>query len=296
MNIEKWLKSNTKSLFEKTVLISGATGGIGKELCRYLAELNANLILLNRNIQKSLELKSELETVNSNINIELLTADFEDFSSVKAATDYLLEQKIDIVIHNAGAYSIPRKITSVGYDNVFQTNFLVPYYITKQLLPNLKRQKDSRVVVVGSIAHNYCKTKDDDIDFRNTKQSNLVYGNSKRYLMFSLYELFKNETDVSISICHPGITFTNITAHYPKLIFAIIKNPMKLIFMNPKIAALSVLLGCFKPCEYNEWIGPGISNIWGLPKKQKLKTVGETESQIIYKNAEQIYNDIKKRL
>ena len=112
--------------------------------------------------------------------------------------------------------------------------------------------------------------------------------------MFSLYELFKNETEVTLSIAHPGITFTNITAHYPKLIFAVIKHPMKIIFMKPKKAALSILKGVFTPTLYHTWIGPRIFNIWGLPKLQKLNTVSEAESQKIGQIANEIYNELKK--
>jgi hypothetical protein len=109
--------------------------------------------------------------------------------------------------------------------------------------------------------------------------------------MFSLYNLFKNST--LLSIAHPGITFTNITNHYPKLIFALIKYPMKIIFMKPKIAALNIIKGIFDYTDNNEWIGPEYFNIWGKPRKNKLKTCSETESMGIFKTAEEIYDNIK---
>jgi len=147
---------------------------------------------------------------------------------------------------------------------------------------------------VGSIAHNYSKTDENDTDFSTRTASSLVYGNAKRYLMFSLYELFKNEIDASLSVAHPGITFTNITAHYPKLIFAVIKYPMKVIFMKPRKAALSILRGCFEATPYNFWIGPGIFNVWGYPKMQKLLSCKSDESEKIGQKAEEIYNNIKR--
>lgn len=287
MNIDKWLCQNTHDLTGKTVAVTGATGGIGKELCVYLARLNANLILLNRNGQKSIELKSELKRINPKINITEIPLNLEDFSSVVSTCQVLKTLPIDILIHNAGAYNIPRKITDIDLDNVFQINFFAPYYMTKQLLCLMK--ENSRVVLVGSIAHNYIKSNKQNFDLRDNKHSNLVYGNAKRHLMFSFYKLFKNEKNVKLSVCHPGITFTNITSHYPKLIFALIKHPMKMIFMKPKIATLSILLGCFEDCDFNEWIGPCIFNIWGKPKKQKLNTVSKSESEEIFKTAEELY-------
>ncbi len=287
MSYEKWLKANTESLIGKTVAVTGTTGGIGKELCGYLAWLGAGIILCDRNKEKSEAFRDEL-VKKYNISVKCITVDLEDISSVRTATEQLEKEAVDVFIHNAGAYSIPRRICKTGLDNVFQINFASPYYIIRELLPTLRRVS-GRVVVVGSIAHNYSKTDSDDIDFHTRKAASKVYGNAKRYLMFSLYELFKNEDKVTLSVTHPGITFTNITAHYPKLVFAVIKHPMKIIFMKPKKACLSILKGVFNKTNYHEWIGPRLFDIWGLPKMSKLQTCNIKESQLIAENAERIY-------
>ena len=284
---------NCKNLNGKTIAITGATGGIGRELCDYILNLGANLILLDRNAEKSHALGKKLLNKYSNAKIEYITTDLEDFGSVTRSCEILKSKPIDIFIHNAGAYSIPRKKCDTGYDNVFQINFVSPYYIIRELLPILEKRKESRVIVVGSIAHNYSKTDENDIDFSKIKAASKVYGNSKRYLMFSLYELFKNETKVKLSVTHPGITFTNITAHYPKVIFAIIKYPMKIIFMKPKKAMLSIAEGLFTDCNYHEWIGPKLFNIWGKPKLKRLSTCNQAESEKIGKTADSIYTKLK---
>ena len=191
-------------------------------------------------------------------------------------SEILIKNCPDVIIHNAGAYSIPRYITDCGFDNVFMINFLSPYYMTKTLLPYLS-QKGGRVVAVGSIAHNYSKTNPENIDFRDIKAASKAYGNAKRYLMLSFYRLFENEKGVMLSVTHPGITFTNITAHYPKVIFALIKHPMKIIFMKPKKAALCLLKGVFDKTEFGTWYGPRVFNVWGLPKLMNLKTATEDE-------------------
>ena len=288
MNIEKWLKNNTTSLKGKIVAVTGSTGGLGRELCIYLAKLGADLILVDRNLQKSLKFSEELLKTFC-INAKCITCDLADFNSVKQATELLKKEKVDIFIHNAGAYSIPRKTCITGFNNIFQINFVSPYYIINQLIDNLRMVK-GKVVVVGSIAHNYSKSDFNDIDFSNRNAASLVYGNAKRFLMFSLFELFKNEKDVTLAVTHPGITFTNITNHYPKLIFAVIKYPMKIIFMKRKKAVLSILKGCFENTEYHYWIGPRWFNIWGLPNNKKLSTCKEVESRKIGIKAREIYN------
>ena len=104
----------------------------------------------------------------------------------------------------------------------------------------------------------------------------------------------KTTEQKSLSVTHPGITFTGITAHYPTLIFAIIKHPMKIIFMKPKIACLSILKGVFDSCEDNVWIGPEFFNIWGLPAKKPL-TCDESERKYIGTVAENIHNQLIER-
>ena len=287
MNYYKWLNKNTTTLEGKTVAISGATGGIGIWVCDYLAYLGADIICFDRNADKSNKLISDLKLKYPSLNAMHITVDLESFIQVKTVAEQLKEIDIDYLVLNAGAYKIPRHKCDTGFDNVFQINFLSPYYLARELMPQIK-QKYGRVVAVSSIAHNYSKINVNDIDFSNVAASSKVYGNAKRFLTFGLYGLFNNEK--TLSIVHPGITFTNITNHYPKLIFTLIKHPMKIIFMKPKKAALNIIYGIFNGCESNEWIGPRVFNIWGLPNKKKLNTATYCESLHICDIAEEIYN------
>ena len=284
MNINNWIKRNCSSLRGKTVAITGSTGGLGHEICIYLARLGANLVLVDRNREKS-ERFAEMLREKYAARVTLITADLEDRYSVTVATELIKKEKPDVFIHNAGAYSIPRRKTKQGIDNVFAINFASPYYMIKELIPTLRETK-GRVIAVGSIAHNYSKSNPDDIDFWNEKAASKVYGNAKRYLMCSLWELFENEKEVKLAITHPGITPTGITAHYPAWLYAVIKYPMKLIFMRPRTAALSILKGVFDDTGYMEWIGPWLFSIWGRPRKSKLATVGKKESKEIFARAE----------
>lgn len=288
MRIDAWLSRNTECLDGKTVAVTGATGGLGGALCRYLLSLGASLVLLDRNRQKSDALKDVLLVEYPQADIGQITLDLADMASVKAACASLETMPLDVLIHNAGAYSIPRYRCDTGYDNVFQINFVSPYYMTRRLLPSL-RQRGGRVVVVGSIAHNYSKSDAADVDFSMRKQASLVYGNAKRHLMFSLHELFRDERQASLAVTHPGISFTGITAHYPPVVFAIIKHPMKIIFMRPHRAALSVLRGVFASTPYGTWWGPWLFSVWGRPTLKRLRTCSLEERADIFARAEEIY-------
>jgi len=289
---KKWLAKNTESLIGKTVAITGSTGGLGKELSRYLLHLGASLILVDRSYERSMAHKNALTEEFPGADIKLITSDLSDFESVKQAGEALNLERVDFLIHNAGAYSIPRKVCDTGYDNVYQINFVSPYYLTRTLMKSIK-ERGGRIIIVGSIAHNYSKTDKCDVDFKTRKKASRVYGNAKRFAMFSAFELLSDKDCPAISVCHPGITFTNITSHYPKLIFAIIKHPMKIIFMRRDKAALSILKGVFDSTKKNEWIGPRFFNVWGLPKKMPLKTVTQEESNFIKETSDKIYEQIK---
>ncbi len=290
MNCQKWLKRYENGLAGKTVVLFGATGGIGQALCGYILHLGGRLITVDRNRQKAENNTAELKKAFPEGEIINLFADLADFASVQAVTEELKQLNVDILVHNAGAYSIPRHKTDLGIDNVYQINFVAPYYITMALLPQLSQRK-GRVVAVGSIAHNYSKTDENDWDFSTRKASSFVYGNAKRQWMYTLLELSREYPGVAFSVTHPGIAFTGITNHYPKLIFAIIKHPMKVIFMKPQKAALSIVMGMFEKTRPYSWIGPRYFNVWGKPKRKSLRTATPAEIAAIYTHAKQMLQE-----
>jgi NAD(P)-dependent dehydrogenase (short-subunit alcohol dehydrogenase family) len=290
MRTDAWIKKNIPSMLGKTVAISGATGGIGQELCRHLAGLGASLLLLDRNSERSNAWIEKLKIEFPSLNAKHLRLDLADFSTVRSVTKELLASVPDYLIFNAGAYHVPRYTTSIGHDNVFQINFVAPYYMARTLLPVMK-ERGGRIVAVGSIAHNYSHIDLSDVEFLTRKQSSKVYGNAKRFLMFSLFGLDKDGK--TITVAHPGITLTNITAHYPKVIYALIKHPMKVIFMSPRRASLSILTAMVQDAKKNEWFGPCFFDVWGLPKKKLLKTCSADEAAEICKEAEKMFEKLQ---
>ena len=117
-----WLKQNTGSLLGKTVVLSGATGGLGHVLCHAVLFCGGDLVLLNRNEQKTHALHAALKREFPDRNITCLTVDLAEMDSVHKAVENLKTMPVDVLIHNAGAYSIPRRTCSSGYDNVFQVH------------------------------------------------------------------------------------------------------------------------------------------------------------------------------
>lgn len=291
MSQMKWLSQHTRRLDGKTVAITGSTGGLGKVLCRFLASLGADLILMDRNLQRSCAHRDALQKQFPHSKVRCLVTELSDMTSVRAACDELLASPIDIFIHNAGAYGITRKKCDSGYENIFQINFVSPYYILRRLLPTLQ-ERGGCAMVVGSIAHFYSQTDPSDVDFSTHPKASYAYGNAKRHLMCAIWELARANCGIPLSVAHPGITVTGITAHYPKWLYALIQYPMKVIFMSNQKATLPLLQGVFEGCAPYEWIGPRFFHIWGLPKKETLSSVSEEECRRIGNLANQIYHSL----
>ncbi len=273
----RWFAKNTHSLAGMRVAVTGATGGLGVALCCHLARLGAQLVLLCRSEQKAQALMEDLHRAFPGLSVSFVPLDLEDIASVEAAAKHLAAAPPNILFHNAGAYAISRRTTSLGVDNVFQINCLASYLLTERLLAPMAAV-GGRVVAVGSIAHRYSATDPADPEFLTRRSAAKVYGNAKRHLMLALYERFADVKGVTLSVVHPGITPTNITAHYPAWLYRLIKYPMRALFMPPRRAALCLLRGAFAPCGYGEWIGPRLCGIWGLPRKRRLHTFTAAEA------------------
>lgn len=290
MSITKWLNKNIGNLQNKTVVITGATGGLGKELCHMLASRGANLVFACRNQRLADDLKNKIIEKHPTSQISFVSLDLSNMENVKSSVEYLKQlPQIDYFICNAGVYNVPVKKLDSGYNNIFTINFLYPYYMIKKLMDKFRENK-TRVIAVSSIAHTYSKMNLQDIDFSIAKKPSKIYGNSKRFLTFGLFELFKNETQTTLSIVHPGITLTNMTNHYPKSINWLVKIGIKLLFPSPKKATFNLIYGTAVPTKYHTWIGPVLFNIWGKPKIKKLKTTSIEESQKIFEIAENLTN------
>ena len=149
----------------------------------------------------------------------------------------------------------------------------------------MKNNQNLKVVAVGSIAHKNCRLNENDISLKDCKKDVKLYGNAKRFLMFSLAKLCE---DKNYTIAHPGITYTNITSHYPKILLPFIKFFMKIIFPSTKKASLTIVKALFENAPKGQWIGPKYFDIWGKPKTKRLKTFSSQESDKVFEIAESI--------
>ena len=241
MEYNGWFKRNTSSLKGKTVVLTGAAGGIGTQCCFHLARLGADIVAIDRNIEGLEKLKSALLEKHANLNVEIIAADLSNMADVQKCVEKLKKlSRIDILVHNAGVFRLPVDHEKGDYNIIFKVNFIAPYYITKGLLPKLESAGKAKVVVVSSLAYKFAKYDENDVDYSTNTDDQKIYGNSKRFIMFSLMKLLQNNSKVDLSVVHPGISYTNLMKNFPKFISKIIFYILYLLLSGKRIIWQSI--------------------------------------------------------
>ena len=141
-----------------TVLITGASGGIGSAICRALAKEGANLVLFGgTNAKKLVGFAAELKDEFKNIDVAYYPCDLTDDDAVISAFKKAAANGVDVLINNAGlAFSAPVEETDMKtFDKIMALNFRAPVLITKEALPYLKKSKRASIINIASVvAHN----------------------------------------------------------------------------------------------------------------------------------------------
>ena len=143
----------------KTVLITGATGGIGLAAAVAMARQGAHLVLVGRNQTRGLDAISEIRRRAGSDRAEFLRADFSSLAEVRRLALVLVaeDRPLHVLVNNAGTMNTSRKLTIDGFEEMFAVNHLAHFLLTRLLLPRLQACAPSRIVHVASNAHSFCK-------------------------------------------------------------------------------------------------------------------------------------------
>lgn len=191
---------------QKTLVITGASDGIGAAASRQLATSGARLILIGRSPEKT-------KAVASKIGAEYFLADYANLNQVRNLARELNEQceRIDVLANNAGGiFSGPTK-TIDGFEKTFQVNHLAPYLLTNLLMPKLLRSR-ATVINTSSIgARLFSKLDLNDVNGWQNFDSTTAYGNAKLGNILFTKELHRRFYDQGLSTValHPGNVATN---------------------------------------------------------------------------------------
>ena len=197
---------------EKTVVITGATSGIGEVAADHLAQLGARIVFVARDRARGDAMRKHLRAVAGHTDHVVHYADLTRLSDMKRVAHEIAdsEPEIDVLINNAGAMFNSRIVTEDGLERTFALNHMAYFVMTNILLERLKTTPGARIVSTASDAH-----RGNRLDFNNLQGERgfsgyAVYGRSKLMNILFTRELSRHlaGTGVTANCLHPGFVAT----------------------------------------------------------------------------------------
>ncbi len=201
----------------RTVLITGATGGIGKATALGLARLGARVAITGRDRMRTDAATDEVSAAGG--QVDSFVADLSSQAEVRRLADEALERlpRIDVLVNNVGGYWNTRRITPDGLEHTFAVNHLAPFLLTNLLLDRLRQSAPSRIVTVASNAQRLGHIDFDDLQGERSYSGARAYNQSKLANVMFTYEIARRLSagDVTASAVHPGLVRTSFGAEDP---------------------------------------------------------------------------------
>ncbi|XP_059223838.1 retinol dehydrogenase 13-like [Stomoxys calcitrans] len=198
----------TNRIDGKVVIVTGSNTGIGKEIALEMAKRGARVIMACRDFDRCEKARREIVQMSGNTNVFNRTLDLSSLQSVRefAAKFNEEENRLDILINNAGIMATPRRLTVDGYEQQFAVNHLGHFLLTNLLLDKLKSSAPSRIVVLSSLAHIFGQIQRDDINSERSYNAFKAYGQSKLANILFTRKLAKmlKDSKVDVNCLHPG--------------------------------------------------------------------------------------------
>ena len=240
-----------------TVLVTGASAGLGVETVRSLAAHGASVVGVVRVAAKG---ENALAGAGVEGDVELVEADLASLSSVRTFTDRFLDRgrpdRIDVLIANAGVMACPEGKTADGFETQFGTNHLGHFVLVNRLLPLLLTGAPARIVNLSSAGHRFSDVDVDDPNFETTPYDPWVaYGRSKTANVLFAVELDRRLRDrgVRATAVHPGGIVTELGRHLTEETIASLqaaRGDRKMTWKSvPQGAATSVWAGFVAPAS-----------------------------------------------
>jgi NAD(P)-dependent dehydrogenase (short-subunit alcohol dehydrogenase family) len=196
-------KLSEQALAGRTVVVTGASSGIGAAGAEELGRLGAEVVPVGRDQRRLAAVAERIERV-----AEPLTADFASLDEVRSLASRLLERhpRIHVLVNNAGTVTGRRELSRDGYELVLAVNHLAPFLLTNLLLDRLRESAPARIVTTSSIAHASARLDLDDLQLEHDWSLGRSYGNSKlANVLFTRALARRLEGDQVVANCfHPG--------------------------------------------------------------------------------------------
>jgi len=303
----KYTADAIPDLSGKVAVVTGASAGIGEESAKELARHGAKVYVGARSEERA---KASIARIEKAVpaakgKLQFLHVDLCDLEGVRRAAKELSdkEQKIDILLNNAGVMAEPYKLTKDGVETQFQTNHLGPFLFTNLLLPKIEASSDPRVVNTSSLGHQFAAA---DCDFSSLEIVNKDfgstwkrYGNSKLANILFANELGKKHPKILANSCHPGNVYTELTRG-PTASYGIVSYPLTHI-LQPVMAYAGIMLHAPAGALTQLYLSTSeevsknkITGRYYVPiaiEKQPTKAVNDANAKRLWDTSEKILSD-----
>jgi retinol dehydrogenase 12 len=251
----------------KTVLVTGASSGIGLSACEALAERGARLIMVGRSAEKTEAAAAQVRAKAADATVEVELCDLARLDDMRALGRRLRERldHLDVLLNNAGAMHTTRKETADGFEMTYGVNHLGYFLPTLALLPLLQAAPAARIVNVASDAHRAGKVVLDDLQMdRRGYSSWTAYGTSKLLNILFTRELSRrlDGSAITANSLHPGVVKTGF-AHNDSGWMSTIWGLFSVFQISPDSGASTSVFLCTDPSV------DGVSGRYFAKSKQK---------------------------
>jgi NAD(P)-dependent dehydrogenase (short-subunit alcohol dehydrogenase family) len=196
----------------KTVVITGATSGIGEVAACELAKQGARIVFIARDRGRAEQTLKRLELVAPGRNHVIHYANLSRLAEMKRVAEQVAgsEARVDVLINNAGAIFGTRQVTGDALELTFATNHMAYFVLTNLLLERLKATSGARIVSTSSDAHRRAKLDFGDLQFQKGYSAGGMYGRTKLMNILFTRELARRltGTGVTANCLHPGFVAT----------------------------------------------------------------------------------------
>nr|XP_045584040.1 retinol dehydrogenase 12-like isoform X2 [Procambarus clarkii] len=274
------------SLKGKTIIVTGASAGVGKEAAKDFAHRGARVILACRNSTKATSVAEDIQSCTGNKDVVVRQLDTSSLLSVRNFAKRILaeEERLDVLVLNAGIGGVGKRcLTEDGLELTMATNHFGHFLLANLLLGLLKKSTPSRVVVTSSMAHSHLKTLDlKNLNYEKGNYSLLqAYSQSKACnILFTRYlaEMMK-ETGIVVNALCPGLVATEIFQKSGGILFGKIYRILSPILGKTALQGAQTIIHLaiseetakitgefFEDCKISDNISPLVCDA-GLAKK-----------------------------
>lgn len=216
----------------RTIVITGASDGIGAVAARQLSERGHRVVVVGRSPEKTRRVAEALDAPSH-------TVDLADLADVRRLADELLAAypRIDVLANNAGGIFTETR-TVDGHDATFQVNHLAPFLLTHLLMERLVESR-AAVLQTSSMAHRMGRLDVDDLDNARSWSANKAYGDAKLANILMTVELHRRFHDegVSAAAFHPGVIATNFANDTSSLLRIAYRTPIRRLLTGVETGA-----------------------------------------------------------